>query len=91
MTSDERINDDLGSEFVPKYDPASEQDTEAKQDDPVSSSRTVADPDVDEDDVQVLPGTGGPDDVGEVAVDEEELNLSGDSIPGHPKPGTSDA
>lgn len=90
MTDNQRINNDLGAEIVPEYDPASEQDTEAKQNEPVTSSRTVREPEVDPDDVQVLPGTGGPDDVGEVDVDEDELNLSGDSIPGHPKPGSAE-
>lgn len=28
-------------------------------------------------DVNVLPGTGGPDDVGDVEVDPDELNMSG--------------
>jgi hypothetical protein len=32
---------------------------------------------VDPDDVKVLPGTGGPDDVGDVEVDPDELNMSG--------------
>jgi hypothetical protein len=32
---------------------------------------------VDPDDVKVLPGTGGPDDVGDIEVDPDELNLSG--------------
>ncbi len=69
-------------------DPTSERDTAAKQSAPVSDSSAV-----DEDteaEVDVLPGTGGPDDVGDVHVDPAELNLSGDSIPGHPKPGEDD-
>ncbi|WP_237656978.1 hypothetical protein [Agreia sp. COWG] len=65
--------------------PASERDAEAKQAEGVESSAAV-DSDVDAADVLVLPGTGGPDDVGDVEVDPSELNLSGDSIPGHPKP-----
>ena len=44
------------------------------------------DDEIDSDAVKTLPGTGGPDDVGEIEVDPSELNLSGDSIPGHPKP-----
>ncbi|WP_150308552.1 hypothetical protein [Planctomonas psychrotolerans] len=85
MTNDDRINSDLGAEIVPEYDPASERDTEGKQDEP-RTSETLDDPEVESEDVQVLPGTGGPDDVGEVEVDPSELNMSGDSIPGHPKP-----
>ena len=32
---------------------------------------------VDPGDIKVLPGTGGPDDVGDVEVDPDELNMSG--------------
>jgi len=68
--------------------PESERETAAKQDSTVGASETVQDADVDGSQVQVLPGTGGPDDVGDIEVDPAELNLSGDSIPGHPKPGS---
>ena len=54
--------------------PTSETDTEAKQDESVASSEAI-DADIDEDDVAVLPGTGGPDDVGDVEVDPKDLNL----------------
>lgn len=70
--------------------PGSERDTEVKQNESVADSEAVRDSEVDGDQVQVLPGTGGPDDVGDIEVDESELNLSGDSIPGHPKPGSGD-
>lgn len=68
--------------------PESERETAAKQNDPVEASETVQDDGVDDSQVQVLPGTGGPDDVGDIEVDPAELNLSGESIPGHPKPST---
>jgi len=68
----------------------SERDIEAKQDSPVTDSATAQEADVDADQVQVLPGSGGPDDVGYSDVDPGELNLSGDSIPGHPKPEAGD-
>lgn len=68
--------------------PTSERDTVAKQSTPVADSEAVDDDT--EAQVKVLPGTGGPDDIGDVEVDPEELNLSGDSIPGHPKPGEAD-
>jgi hypothetical protein len=60
----------------------SEDDTRVKQEQQIVESEGVSD-DVPAaaDDVQ-----GGPDDVGEIDVDPDELNLSGDSIPGHPKP-----
>ncbi|MFP7761285.1 hypothetical protein [Marisediminicola sp. LYQ134] len=66
--------------------PASERDIQAKQND--QSTTATDDAEVDEDQIEVLPGTGGPDDVGDIEVDPSELNLSGDSIPGHPKPGS---
>ncbi len=66
----------------------SERDIEAKQDSAPTDSATAQEDDVDESQVEVLPGTGGPDDVGDIEVDPSELNLSGDSIPGHPKPGS---
>lgn len=67
-----------------------DRDIEAKQDSSVQSSATVQDDAVDASQVEVLPGTGGPDDVGDIEVDPSELNMSGDSIPGHPKPGSGD-
>ncbi|WP_261166996.1 hypothetical protein [Microbacterium sp. Marseille-Q6965] len=56
------------------YSPASDTETRRKQEDPVPDS---VDDDIDPDDVKVAPGTGGPDDVGDVDVDPDELNLSG--------------
>lgn len=58
------------------YSPASETETEHKQDDPLPES---LDDDIDADDVRVVPGTGGPDDVGDVDVDPSELNMPGRS------------
>jgi hypothetical protein len=48
------------------YQDTNERDIEAKQGEEVSDSEAFADPDVDESDVKVLPGTGGPDDAGEL-------------------------
>lgn len=48
------------------YSPASESETQAKQDAPANPR----DPDVDPDAVKVLPGTGGPDDPGDVVLEE---------------------
>lgn len=56
--------------------PGSETETAAKQADPVPD-RVAAD--VDGDEVRVVPGTGGPDDAGDVDVDPDELNLPGRS------------
>lgn len=53
------------------YSPASETETEAKQEDAVPS--TIDAEAVEH--VKVAPGTGGPDDVGDVEVNEEDINL----------------
>lgn len=56
------------------YSPGSETETQAKQDDPLPAS---VDEDIDADKVRAVPGTGGPDDAGDVDVDPDELNLPG--------------
>jgi hypothetical protein len=56
------------------YSPASETETERKQGDPLPDT---IDDDIDPDDVRVVPGTGGPDDVGDVDVDPADLNMPG--------------
>ncbi|QIG41289.1 hypothetical protein G5T42_13520 [Microbacterium sp. 4R-513] len=58
------------------YSPASETETEAKQADPLPDT---IDDDIDADHILVTPGTGGPDDAGDVEVDPGELNLPGRS------------
>ena len=55
------------------YSPASETETEHKQADP--SPDTLDD--IDESEINVGPGTGGPDDVGDVDVDPADLNMPG--------------
>jgi len=54
------------------YSPASETETRRKQQDPLPET---VDSDIDPADVNVVPGTGGPDDVGDVEVDPEDLHL----------------
>lgn len=54
------------------YSPASESETERKQEDPLPDT---VDDDIDPDDVRAVPGTGGPDDVGDVDVEADDLNL----------------
>ncbi|MCX6501817.1 MAG: hypothetical protein NT132_05325 [Microbacterium sp.] len=56
------------------YSPASETETQRKQDDPLPDG---IDDDIDPEQVRVAPGTGGPDDAGDVEVDPDDLNLSG--------------
>ncbi|MCR2825328.1 hypothetical protein [Microbacterium sp. zg.Y909] len=58
------------------YSPASGTETQQKQDDPLPSA---LDDDIDTDAINVAPGTGGPDDVGDVEVDPADLNLPGRS------------
>lgn len=56
------------------YSPGSEDEVEERQDSP-SESRATDETEVDEEAVQVLPGTGGPDDVGEVEPEPGEINM----------------
>jgi hypothetical protein len=56
--------------------PGSETETMEKQADPIPD-RVAAD--VDESQIRAVPGTGGPDDAGDVDVDPDELNLPGRS------------
>jgi len=48
------------------YQDTNERDVETKQHEAVSESEAFDDSAVDPDDVKVLPGTGGPDDAGEL-------------------------
>jgi hypothetical protein len=74
------------------YDDTNDRDIRAKQESEPASSQSVTSTtkttttsqsttgesaSADADDVRVLPGTGGPDDVGDVDVDPSELNMSG--------------
>ena len=54
------------------YSPGSESETEQKQQEGLSDN---VDSDIDPDQVEVAPGTGGPDDVGEIDVDPGDLEL----------------
>lgn len=55
------------------YSPAWETETQVLQDDQAGSP--ALDQDVDRDAVKTLPGTGDPDDQGEVEVAEGEINM----------------
>ena len=59
------------------YSPSSARETDALQDSPDSAA--LDDTDINPDDVKVLPGTGGPDDVGDVEVDPGEIDLEGNA------------
>ena len=58
------------------YSPSSDRETDALQRSPRHSAATA---DVDPDAVETLPGTGGPDDNGQVDVTEGELNMPRDT------------
>ena len=55
--------------------PQSDETTDELQETPVADSPAFDDPDIDQADVKTLPGTGGPDDEGDIDVDPGELNL----------------
>ena len=54
-----------------RYTPGSDTETREKQDE----AATSPDDDVPDDRIRTRPGTGGPDDVGDVEVDPDELNM----------------
>jgi hypothetical protein len=54
------------------YSPASETETAAKQDDPLPET-VASEEDIDTSRINVVPGTGGPDDAGDVELDPEDV------------------
>jgi hypothetical protein len=52
------------------YSPGSEAETAAKQSDPLPDG---IDDDIDETRIRAVPGTGGPDDAGDVDLDPEDV------------------
>ena len=60
-----------------QYPDSNDRDIQAKQDESPSSSDATTGVNDETTDVQVLPGTGGPDDVGEIEVDTSEIHLPG--------------
>jgi hypothetical protein len=67
--SDAPLNDEELTTKDRAYAPGSERETQVKQDDQSTHA-----PDVDTDGVDLLPGTGGPDDNGQVDVDPGEIH-----------------
>ncbi len=55
----------------------SNRDTVAKQAEGVHGSEALDDDEIDASGVRTLPGTGGPDDVGDIDVDPDDINLPG--------------
>ena len=65
-------------EAADKYHDTNEGDIQSKQDEPVQQGQAIEqDPEIDAGAVNVLPGTGGPDDVGDVELDPAEYNRDG--------------
>ncbi|MET0842698.1 MAG: hypothetical protein ABWY23_02530 [Mycetocola sp.] len=81
MSDDKTTTGDLSdSEQTGKdvsYSPSSGRETEELQ--KSSDSAALDDTDIDAADVNVLPGTGGPDDVGDVDVDPDDIDLPGNA------------
>jgi hypothetical protein len=71
------LGDEALTDKDTSYSPASETETERKQEEPRDSR--ALEQDVDASQVDVLPGTGGPDDVGDVDVSDDDLNLPRDT------------
>jgi len=70
------------AEAADQYHDGNERDIETKQDDSVTESEAIKqDSDVDADAVNVLPGTGGPDDVGDIEVEPDDYNREGRAKP----------
>lgn len=65
-------NDENTVEKDVSYSPGSGRETEEAQEDPGGSAH-FDDPEIDASKVTTLPGEGGPDDVGEIDVDEEAI------------------
>lgn len=63
-------NEDIERDTV--YSPGSDRETEHRQTAPTESSATD---DIDDESVTVLPGTGGPDDSGDVDVDPDDIDF----------------
>lgn len=70
----EHPSQDESVERDTSYSPASDTETRERQKDPAESPAT-ADPDIDDDEVKVLPGTGGPDDSGDVEVNPDDIDF----------------
>ena len=54
-----------------------ERDVEVKQHESVSESSALNDREIDHSKVRVLPGTGGPDDVGDTEAEPDDYNRTG--------------
>lgn len=71
--SDTQVSD-TETKHATNYSPSSERETANRQEHPESSEATKRG-DIDDDHVKLLPGTGGPDDEGDMDVDGDDFNL----------------
>jgi hypothetical protein len=71
--NDGDLNDNEQTRKDMSYSPASGRETERMQHDGTDSP-ALDDPDIDPSRVNALPGTGGPDDVGDIEFDPDELD-----------------
>ena len=61
-----------------QYNDGNERDIEQKQQEPASTNEAVEnDDEIDSSAIRTLPGTGGPDDVGDIDLAPEDYNRSG--------------
>lgn len=74
---DKDLPEDTPGAVTSGYADTNNRDIKAKQAEDVGESEAMDDPGIDESAVDVLPGTGGPDDVGDVDVDPDDINLPG--------------
>lgn len=75
-TGPEGLTDEEQTAKDVSYSPSSDEETAKKQDDPLPGT---IDDDIARDQIVTTPGTGGPDDVGEIDVDPDDLNLPQDT------------
>ena len=81
-TPDNDRSDLIDSEASPAtpgsgYPDTNERDIEAKQSSSPADSEAFNDHEIDRDKVEVLPGTGGPDDVGDTEIEPDDYNRTG--------------
>ena len=82
MTNNRDEDGPLATEASPgtpgtSYPDSNERDIDAKQQSAAGDSAAFDDPEIDAEKVEVLPGTGGPDDVGDTEVEPADYNRTG--------------
>ena len=75
--TDGNLSDEQQTDKDVSYSPSSGRETEQLQES--SDSQALDDTDIDASNVNLLPGTGGPDDVGDIEVDPDEIDLEGNA------------